>query len=1056
MSYLNKNLPLPSELFDLDSFDTAFLVLTGYVQFVPVEALVMKAAQAVKKDVILWGPESKLIAYILRKAWKKHGIKLTDAVIAAFDLTGDISVEPKKVKAAFKKYGNVGEEVTRTTKKKVLQTLARIAKKATKHYKKQIEKARVQKQEEKELWAILGGQLDTYVEMYPDRVLTKEVERLVTLTMTAPDRRAVNAITLRNRIENIANHPLNYMDNVSDIHAGRAWHFTGLRMAQSEGITTAIVIAQEDKVTCPVCLAGGSLVLSPDGITSLLKLSSNQILSPMGLTSHEGLLHKGVRPVLDIIGERGYTISPTEEHEMFVLKNDQIQKIPASKVLIGDHMVLKKGGISLLADGIEHQQAGELFGFLAGDGSINFDSRKISCVVSGENPQFASCIESLWHNVFGNDCSMFVDNRGLFEIGGRSNHYFDILSYYGLRGNKFEIPICSSSAFYRGYLRGLFSADGTITDGGKGRYTGVSLYSIKLDFLKKIQVLLLLCGVASKIGLYHKRNDKRMVCGHLVNAKDLFTLRILGGHNLDTFHIKIGFLSNSKKNEIDPAGFNGRQGNSLKIPLSNDFLDSVRTGIGLEPYFYYKEGRCLNTASLACLIDRGAFDSSFLERIVNEQYFFEEVVQIKNERSVYVFDVLSVKDPDNSFIANGFKVSNCRRMDGRRIEVARSIERMEDALSLTNPDEISKALPFPRVHNLDNMSPKQIMNAGWTIPFHNRCRCDFEYLWSEGIRVAEPGMKLSERSERALATHKPCTRDVQVMALANEKGLVHMIPGAKSIGGKKPFDVWVTPARRKKPTDVIEVKTIVRGKNNKITMHKDSLLRKQKELKKLKNPRAHTVVFDERTGKYYHRKGLGSFRLTQMTEVNTLEEMKYLVTGKKKTHKKVLDDLEANIRHKRDVEVLYAINKKGDVVFAKEGTKAEISFGEKERKLFKGCNWTHNHPGESSFSADDIYMMLANETPECRAVCSHYRYSAKIDWKAAAKSPRVKKNKQALVDWILNEDYVYAEKEVRKMFEQAIRSGTLTIKEANAMHYHEIWTIVARINPFFSYSQTGW
>ena len=634
----------------LDSFDTAFLVLTGYVQFVPIEVLVMKAAQAVKKDVILWGPESKLIAYMLKKAWKKHGIKLTDAVIAAFDLTGDISVEPKKVKAAFKKYGNVGEEVTRMTKKKVLQTLARIAKKATKHYKKQIEKARVRKQEEKELWAILGGQLDTYVEMYPDRVLTKEVERLVTLTMTAPDRRAVNAITLRNRIENIANHPLNYMDNVSDIHAGRAWHFTGLRMAQSEGITTAIVIAQEDKVTCPVC----------------------------------------------------------------------------------------------------------------------------------------------------------------------------------------------------------------------------------------------------------------------------------------------------------------------------------------------------------------------------------------------------------------------RRLDGRRIEVARSIERMEEALSLTDPDEISKALPFPRVHNLDNMSPKQIMDAGWTIPFHARCRCDFEYLWSEGIRVAEPEVKLSERSERALATYKPCTRDVQVIALANEKRLVHMIPGAKSIGGKKPFDVWVTPARRKKPTDVIEVKTIVRGKNNKITMHKDSLARKNEEIKGLGNPKVHTVVFDERTGKYYYREGLGSFRLTQMTEVNTLEELEYLITKKKKTYKKVLSSLEANIRHKKDREILYAINKKGDVVFTKEGTKSAVSFTEKERRLFRGVNWTHNHPSENSFSADDIYMMIANETPECRAVCSSYRYSAKIDWKAAAKFPRVKGDRQALVNWILNEDYAYAHKKVKSILQQAVNHGTLSVEEAQAMHFHKVWAIVAKRNPFFSYKRTDW
>lgn len=253
MSHLSNIVPTPEELISLDSFDLGFLVLTGYMQFVPVEVFVMKAAQAIKKDVILWGPESKLIAHVLKKAWKKHGVKLTDAIIAAFDLTGDVSVKPKKVKVAFKKHKNVGKKVAKATKKKVLQAFARVGRKANKYYTKKLKKARAKKQEEKELWVILAGQLEVYIEMYPERILAAEVERLVTLTMTAPDKRAVNAIVLRERIERIVVNPLNYMDNVSDVHAGRVWHFTGLQMAQEEKITRAIVIAQEDKVTCPVC-----------------------------------------------------------------------------------------------------------------------------------------------------------------------------------------------------------------------------------------------------------------------------------------------------------------------------------------------------------------------------------------------------------------------------------------------------------------------------------------------------------------------------------------------------------------------------------------------------------------------------------------------------------------------------------------------------------------------------------------------------------------------------------------------------------------------------------
>jgi hypothetical protein len=60
-------------------------------------------------------------------------------------------------------------------------------------------------------------------------------------------------------------------------------------------------------------------------------------------------------------------------------------------------------------------------------------------------------------------------------------------------------------------------------------------------------------------------------------------------------------------------------------------------------------------------------------------------------------------------------------------------------------------------------------------------------------------------------------------------------------------------------------------------MRKAALDRKKAEYKKLKKKGTtmHTVVFDERTGKIYYRKGVGSFRLSTMQEVDEakLQEM---------------------------------------------------------------------------------------------------------------------------------------------------------------------------------------
>ena len=70
-----------------------------------------------------------------------------------------------------------------------------------------------------------------------------------------------------------------------------------------------------------------------------------------------------------------------------------------------------------------------------------------------------------------------------------------------------------------------------------------------------------------------------------------------------------------------------------------------------------------------------------------------------------------------------------------------------------------------------------------------------------------------------------------------------------------------------KGRDAYEIKTIVTGSNDKITMHPDSLARKQDYLAS-NNLTGHTVVFDDRNNNIYYKQGVGSFRLSSMQEVS--------------------------------------------------------------------------------------------------------------------------------------------------------------------------------------------
>ena len=120
------------------------------------------------------------------------------------------------------------------------------------------------------------------------------------------------------------------------------------------------------------------------------------------------------------------------------------------------------------------------------------------------------------------------------------------------------------------------------------------------------------------------------------------------------------------------------------------------------------------------------------------------------------------------------------------------------------------------------------------------------------VRTGQTEQAIADRSEKVLSTAigVPRTRDNSAFDLRNDE-----------VG--------------------IEVKTLVNGKNEKITMSKAALGRKLAE-QRADGIKAYTVVVDRRTGglegkaSYYIREGLGSFRLGSMTST-TLSEIKEMV-----------------------------------------------------------------------------------------------------------------------------------------------------------------------------------
>jgi len=143
----------------------------------------------------------------------------------------------------------------------------------------------------------------------------------------------------------------------------------------------------------------------------------------------------------------------------------------------------------------------------------------------------------------------------------------------------------------------------------------------------------------------------------------------------------------------------------------------------------------------------------------------------------------------------------------------------------------------------------------------------------EGSEKEPVNFHPSERMQRAIASQVRTGKAEQDIADRSEKVLAQAI-GVPRTGNNSAFDM-------RNDEVGIECKTLVNGKNEKITMSKAALSRKLAE-QRAEGLKGYTVVVDRRAGglsgkaTYYYRKGFGSFRLGSMTKV-TLPELKEIV-----------------------------------------------------------------------------------------------------------------------------------------------------------------------------------
>ena len=153
-----------------------------------------------------------------------------------------------------------------------------------------------------------------------------------------------------------------------------------------------------------------------------------------------------------------------------------------------------------------------------------------------------------------------------------------------------------------------------------------------------------------------------------------------------------------------------------------------------------------------------------------------------------------------------------------------------------------------------------------------------------------------------------------------------------------------------------------------------------------------------------------------------------------------ITNTENEIRLNKSFETGVLFDKNGNVVIDKRGAKYSVEFTDEECAKMKDCIFTHNHPRGwqepekslgrigNSFSPADMYLAIAHNVSEMRAVAPNYTFAMKRPeegWGITISK----------FEKLVNRE----NNKLRAEFTARINNNTLSPTMASVVHYHILW-----------------
>ncbi|MGY6587282.1 MAG: LAGLIDADG family homing endonuclease [Wenzhouxiangella sp.] len=325
------------------------------------------------------------------------------------------------------------------------------------------------------------------------------------------------------------------------------------------------------------CVTADTWVQTVDGPRQVQSLLGQKFAAVVDGQIHqsgpEGFFKTATKDVVKLQTAEGHSLRLTRDHRVrrvtqFSRYRTETEWCEAGQLTAGDRVLLNDHGDQLEWSGSLDQQQGYLLGLLLGDGTLKTDKAVLSVwepaqAVNGQPVQSGVHSVMAAAEAAARSLPHRADFNGWQRIAGRNEYRLATAALRELAldmgmapGNKAITPAMeqASSEGYRGFLRGLFDADGSV-QGSQKKGVSVRLAQSDLDCLHATQRMLLRLGIASTVYQDRRTAGKRLLPdgqgGHKSYAVQAQHELVISGASLLRFNRRIGFADSNKQARLD-------------------------------------------------------------------------------------------------------------------------------------------------------------------------------------------------------------------------------------------------------------------------------------------------------------------------------------------------------------------------------------------------------------------------------------------------------------------------------------------------------------------------